>query len=129
MSYAPEQAPRYRQLLARREAELRELLRACTTEAAHEGQVREVLDFKDMALEESRAAVDEAQAMHALHELQQIQVARRRLDDGSYGLCLDCGEALAPQRLAALPFAAYCPACQQVHERQGGPTLRAALHG
>lgn len=115
--YDIHQAPRFRQLLARREAELHDLLRACTADAAHDPEQREVLDFKDMALEESRAVVDEAQAQHALDELQQIRAARRRLDEGSYGLCLDCGDAIDERRLATVPTTAYCLACQSLHER------------
>lgn len=104
---------RHLQLLARREAELHALLHACTAAAAQE---------------ESRAAIDEAQALHATHELQQVQAARRRVADGSYGLCLDCGEPIDPRRLAALPAAAYCAACQAVREKHGGAAAQLAVH-
>lgn len=119
---------RYLQLLARREAELHALLHTCTAPAAQDAGSREVADFKDMAQEESRATVDEAQALHAIHELQQVQAARRRIADGSYGLCLDCGEPIEPQRLAALPAAAYCPACQAVREKHGKAASQPAVH-
>ncbi len=116
------------QLLARREAELHALLHACSAGVSQGTGLREVSDFKELALEESQATVDEAQTLQALHELQQVQAARRRVVDGSYGLCLDCGEAIDIRRLAALPASAYCPACQAVHEKHGAVSP-SALHG
>lgn len=99
----------YAQQLAAREAELRALLDA----ARQPGEAnRDVQDFKDMAVEETRAAVDEAKAEHAALELGQVLAARRRLLDGSYGECVDCGEDIDPRRLAALPATAFCTACQ-----------------
>lgn len=105
------------QRLARREAELQVLLREHTLEAALEGgDDRAGADFKDMAGAETLATVDQAQAAQALAELQQLHAARKRLDDGSYGTCLDCGEEIDPRRLAALPAAALCASCQAAHE-------------
>ncbi|QHE86210.1 TraR/DksA family transcriptional regulator [Hydrogenophaga sp. BPS33] len=42
--------------------------------------------------------------------------AQRRLDDGTYGFCADCGEQIAEQRLIAMPQAPYCMTCQAQHE-------------
>ena len=81
----------YAEKLAQREAELRRVLQLPLPEA---DSLREVLDFKDMAVEETLATVDEAKAEHAKLELQQVVAARRRIEDGSYGECLDCGEQL-----------------------------------
>jgi DnaK suppressor protein len=111
---------RIRQQLARREAELRELLREHTLEAALEGgDERAASDFKELAEVETQAAVDEAQAAQAVAELQQLHAARARLEDGRYGLCIDCGEPIDPRRLAALPATAYCPSCQARRELRG----------
>jgi DnaK suppressor protein len=41
-----------------------------------------------------------------------VDAALARLDDGSYGACLRCGKAIAPERLEALPWAAHCIVCQ-----------------
>src|SRR3954468_18757083 len=37
--------------------------------------------------------------------------ALAKLDDGTYGRCDTCGEAIAPKRLAALPDVALCVEC------------------
>ncbi len=46
-------------------------------------------------------------------ELQQIEAALGRIEDGDYGTCLGCGEAIAPQRLALNPTAPVCIDCAQ----------------
>ena len=104
----------YALLLERRETELRALLMAASR--PEEADTRDVLDFKDMAVEESRATVDEAKAEQAARELGQVLAARRRILDGSYGECIDCGEPIDPRRLAALPATPYCTACQSLTE-------------
>src|SRR5215471_3904164 len=42
--------------------------------------------------------------MQLLHE---IEAALVRLREGAYGICLNCDEPVAPQRLSAIPWAAY----------------------
>ncbi len=48
--------------------------------------------------------------------LQKIDEALRKLDEGTYGICEDCGEAISEQRLKILPFAIYCTDCQERRE-------------
>ncbi|MFL6137040.1 MAG: TraR/DksA family transcriptional regulator [Frankiaceae bacterium] len=43
---------------------------------------------------------------------QEVEAALRRLDGGSYGRCVDCGNELSPERLDARPEAARCVDCQ-----------------
>ena len=50
--------------------------------------------------------------------LAQIDAALKRIDRGEFGTCLDCEEAIAPKRLAALPWARYCLHCQELHDVQ-----------
>jgi DnaK suppressor protein len=45
--------------------------------------------------------------------LMQIGAALKRIQDGEFGICLDCEEPISPKRLAALPWAAYCLHCQE----------------
>jgi DnaK suppressor protein len=45
--------------------------------------------------------------------LLQIGAALRRIEEGEFGICLDCEEPISPKRLAALPWAAYCLHCQE----------------
>lgn len=54
-----------------------------------------------------------------------VDAALGRIDEGTYGECSDCGEAISPPRLKALPWAQRCRDCQEVadadarHSRAG----------
>jgi DnaK suppressor protein len=50
--------------------------------------------------------------------LKQVQGALTRLDDETFGVCLRCDEPIPEKRLRALPWAAYCVACQEIVDRQ-----------
>jgi DnaK suppressor protein len=49
--------------------------------------------------------------------LRQAQRATSRRDQGTYGVCEDCGEAISAERLEFLPEATRCVACQAREER------------
>ena len=46
-------------------------------------------------------------------QLQQVDAALARLDDGSYGRCRSCAKPIPEERLEALPWAALCIDCQR----------------
>ena len=50
--------------------------------------------------------------------LMQIGAALKRIDDGEFGICLECEEPISPKRLAAVPWAAYCLHCQEMRDAQ-----------
>jgi DnaK suppressor protein len=45
--------------------------------------------------------------------VRQILAAMDRVEDGSYGTCLECEEEISPKRLAVLPWAELCIHCQE----------------
>ena len=51
--------------------------------------------------------------------LRAARAALRRIDEGIFGICLDCDEDIDMKRLAALPWAACCIACQERADRNG----------
>jgi len=52
-------------------------------------------------------------------KVNRIVAALERLDRGQYGMCAECGEAIAPARLQVLPEVQTCVRCQDRLERQG----------
>ena len=42
-----------------------------------------------------------------------IEDALRRIDQGTYGVCRDCGEPIAPARLNAIPWTRVCITCKE----------------
>jgi len=52
--------------------------------------------------------------------LDQIEAALRRLEEGTYGDCVECGVEIAEARLRALPFAVRCKDCESAREAAEG---------
>jgi DnaK suppressor protein len=48
--------------------------------------------------------------------LNKIDAALRRLDDDTYGLCVECDSEINERRLKALPFAVRCRDCEEARE-------------
>jgi DnaK suppressor protein len=42
-----------------------------------------------------------------------IEEALARIDKGTYGVCRDCGEPVAPARLRAIPWTRVCISCKE----------------
>ena len=45
--------------------------------------------------------------------LQAIEEALYRMEKGTYGICRDCGEPIAPARLNAIPWTRVCITCKE----------------
>lgn len=68
-------------------------------------------DFAEQAIQRQNDEVLEVLLAEAETGLNLVEKARMRLADGSYGVCLRCGEPIEPARLAALPATEYCLRC------------------
>lgn len=53
-------------------------------------------------------------------ELDQIDYALERIDNGTYGVCEECEKPINPERLRALPFASLCISCKRSQEAAEG---------
>jgi len=45
--------------------------------------------------------------------LREISDALQRIEQGTYGVCLECEEPISVKRLEAVPWARYCVTCQE----------------
>lgn len=59
-----------------------------------------------------QAMAKAADARRAL-EIKRIEAALVRLDNGEYGFCVRCGEAIADKRLGVDPAAPLCATCAE----------------
>ena len=50
--------------------------------------------------------------------LQATEEALERIEKGTYGICRDCGEPIAPARLDAIPWTRVCIECKQKQSEQ-----------
>ena len=57
---------------------------------------------------EKRLAVEKQTTDH----LAEVEHALRKFEEGTYGLCDDCGQPISPDRLEALPQASLCVNCK-----------------
>ena len=68
-------------------------------------------------------AVDDALAEQLRAELEAVERAEKRLEDGSYGFSIESGEPIPAERLEAIPWAERTPEEQQEFERTHGRSL------
>ena len=91
------------------------------------GFMNELAATEDWVLADILADLDIATVTRDISELTDVDAALARIEDGSYGTCVDCGEAIGWPRLNAQPTAQRCITCQEKLEvktgRPGHPTL------
>jgi len=68
-------------------------------------------DFEEHATEVEGNEVLEGLEGSALKEIAQIRAALRRIDKGSYGDCVTCGDQIDERRLEAVPHTPQCIKC------------------
>src|SRR5881398_2952566 len=77
-----------------------------------DGLSNELADYDqhpaDQGTETFEQELDETTLMILEEELRQVQIARERLEEGKYGICVDCGEEIPAERLEAIPEAVRC---------------------
>jgi RNA polymerase-binding transcription factor len=54
----------------------------------------------------------------AIQQLELVDAALARIHAGTFGTCTNCGKPIAPGRLEALPWAAWCIDCQRTAGRR-----------
>jgi RNA polymerase-binding protein DksA len=71
----------------------------------------------DLADEEAGDQTNDVMLARYRTELEQLNAARERMQQHSYGICVDCGETIPFLRLQAQPTAMRCLSCQTARER------------
>jgi len=102
-------------LLAREQELLADIVRF--ENEARESRAAEVEDPIDQVTSSENKAVSIQESTLVAQVLKQVRDAVRRIDDGSYGKCIDCGRPIEPARLQAVPWTPYCLADQKKHDK------------
>jgi len=68
-------------------------------------------DSEDRATDLENQDALEGIEISEIREIQQIGEALKRISEGTYGVCSQCGEDIDPKRLKALPTATRCISC------------------
>ena len=83
---------------------------------AEGGKEREVLDQGESSEVDIQEDIEFALIQMKAETLNKIDAALRRLDEGTYGDCFECGDEISEARLRALPFAVRCKDCEEARE-------------
>lgn len=75
--------------------------------------------FADLSVDLSNAAV-----ARDLTELRAIEAAQARMEQGTYGECMECGYDIPYERLEAQPMAERCAPCQEAYEKTHADGMR-----
>ena len=73
------------------------------------------------------ADLEQADMTRDLDEFRALEAARDRLQQGAYGVCVDCGSDIGFERLKAFPAAIRCVQCQERHEKTYGGEPKPSL--
>lgn len=115
----------YKKVLLNKQRELQQEI------ARFQSEVREPTDGVEDPVDEATTSQTKSTALEentfASDTLIQVKDALQRIEEGTYGNCLDCGRAIEPGRLDAIPWTPYCLEDQQKHDAEnfqtGGSTI------
>jgi DnaK suppressor protein len=118
----PAETEKIRQALAARRDELREEYHSTISEITELQRERLTDSAGDDQADTGTKTFEREQeislANGMLERITQVERALERLDEGSYGWCERCGNAIPVERLAAFPSATLCVTCKQLEERR-----------
>jgi DnaK suppressor protein len=108
----------HRMLIAKREETLKQIGGVLGQSLTEDQQRRleSAMDVGDQALMDLDRELGISLLEMQNRKRQSIDEALRRLDEGSYGICAECGIEISEKRLAAVPFAKLCVECQSKQE-------------
>lgn len=89
-------------------------------QAEHAGESSELSNYDQHPADTATDLSDQDREGAALEvvelQRQEVEAALRRVEEGNYGRCVDCGRQLTAERLEARPEAARCLDCQTKRE-------------
>ena len=103
----------YRQALLRKRAELIDGPAAKPLQWTMENNSGRQGDMADQASGNNEVHIQLKLKQTDAKILQAIEEALRRIDQGTFGVCRDCGEPIADARLQAIPWTRSCRECKE----------------
>lgn len=104
-----------REILINTRDELALKLREMATEQFSDGQVQ---DPADQAITSTMELLQSSLQDSELSRYQRIVRAIAKIDDGTYGICTDCGNDISEKRLVSFPDASRCIVCEEIRENK-----------
>jgi DnaK suppressor protein len=79
----------------------------------------EVCDEGDEAISAMDSSRKQQIFLTLKNELEEINIALKKIDEGNYGICEMCDEPIGKERLLIKPYAKYCIICREIVEKEG----------
>jgi DnaK suppressor protein len=77
------------------------------------------MDIGDLSQLDLDEDIDYTLLNMQIERLRKVEDALDRLEEGTYGVCEDCGASINVERLKVLPFTTCCVQCQEKREQMG----------
>ncbi|MCW8132146.1 MAG: TraR/DksA family transcriptional regulator [Planctomycetota bacterium] len=121
MPMAKEEVAKYREILMDKREALMGQVESLVQDAQRSTEATETSKSPLDAVENASDTYEQDFAFIAMESeevlLRKIENALRRIREGTFGECEECGDPIKPERLEALPFANLCVKCQVLEER------------
>ena len=78
----------------------------------------QVADIADDAVQSYEHQLMMGLGEKEFEKLRLVEEAIEKLDEGQYGICLECEELISEERLTVIPFASYCVDCLELIEKK-----------
>jgi len=104
--------------LLERKRQLEEQLESLYKEKVTDDQVQ---DVGDQALSSTMESLRNSLQETEREEYLRITRALQMIDEGAYGICVDCGQPISEKRLNSFPNASRCLVCQEAFEEGKTP--------
>ncbi len=102
-----------KKLLLKRKSELEDILTTLSKESVSDDQVK---DLGDQAISSIMESIRGSYQNTEYEEYTRIITALKAVDEGTYGICIDCEQPISEKRLKFYPDACRCLACQEALE-------------
>jgi len=108
----------YKETLLLRKAELEKILNTLSSEIKdiNKCEINDEADFAAASMDSSR---DYQIFLNQKKELEEINYALKKIDEGTYGICEMCEDPIQEARLKIKPYAKYCIICREIIEKEG----------
>ena len=102
-----------KQILLERKRDHEEKLEQMGNTQFSDGQVQ---DPGDQALTSTMELLHGSMQEAEISDYKRINKALEKIEDGTYGICVDCGNEILDKRLKSYPDAERCLVCQEEYE-------------
>jgi DnaK suppressor protein len=108
----------FKEMLLLRKAELEKILNNLSNEIKdiNKCEINDEADFAAASMDSGR---DYQIYLTQKRELEEINQALKKIEEGTYGICEMCEDPIQEARLKIKPYAKYCIICREIIEKEG----------